>query len=63
MQEAPRNKGRVLLMHDTAAESRPVAVKTMPNAWVKCSAEEFRTAYPERHGINQPKASTDTCCN
>jgi len=45
LQNAPRNRGCVELMH-SLAEGRFVAVKRMPTAWVTGSAEEFETTYP-----------------
>jgi len=44
LQEAPRSHGKVDMMHDPVG--LPVAVKIMPNWWLKNGPSEFRAAYP-----------------
>lgn len=51
LQDAPRNCGRVVCMHDRLHGSR-VAVKEMPNEWVLENHEAFTTARP--HETERP---------
>mmetsp|Transcript_126881 Transcript_126881/g.359041 ORF Transcript_126881/g.359041 Transcript_126881/m.359041 type:complete len:392 (-) Transcript_126881:330-1505(-) len=44
LQDAPRSHGKVDMMHDPVG--LPVAVKIMPNWWLKNGPSEFRAAYP-----------------
>jgi len=45
LQDATRNRGQVILMRDTH-EDRLVAVKQMPNRWVRNSHSEFVVEHP-----------------
>lgn len=45
LEDAPRNKGRVLLMKDTAA-AMLVAVKQVPTWWMLHNQSEFKSTYP-----------------
>lgn len=50
LQQAARNKGQVVLMRDTEAQSPGmslVAVKQMPNTWVMRNQSEFKKARPQ----------------
>jgi len=51
LQDAARNRGQVLVMRD-AASDRLVAVKRMPNDWVRKSHTDFVSQYP--HEPEQP---------
>jgi len=46
LQDAVRNQGEVLLMHDKASNTQ-VAVKRMPTEWVGSSHEDFRLRHPD----------------
>mmetsp|Transcript_8084 Transcript_8084/g.17590 ORF Transcript_8084/g.17590 Transcript_8084/m.17590 type:complete len:396 (-) Transcript_8084:117-1304(-) len=45
LQDATRNRGQVHLMKDTTTNTL-VAVKQMPNRWIKCSHSEFVIEHP-----------------
>eukprot|EP00428_Durinskia_dybowskii_P029371 CAMPEP_0170247660 /NCGR_PEP_ID=MMETSP0116_2-20130129/23619_1 /TAXON_ID=400756 /ORGANISM="Durinskia baltica, Strain CSIRO CS-38" /LENGTH=396 /DNA_ID=CAMNT_0010498541 /DNA_START=176 /DNA_END=1366 /DNA_ORIENTATION=- len=46
LQDAARNHGRVLLMKDTREGNRLMAVKQMPNRWMRLSPKDFNDQYP-----------------
>jgi len=46
LQDAARNRGQVLVMRD-ATSDRLVAVKRMPNNWVRTSHKDFVNQYPQ----------------
>jgi len=47
LQAAPRNRGRVDLMRHVRQGGGFVAVKRMPNSWVKSGPREFLQCYPD----------------